>query len=171
MKVLKPSYADPHNWRASRSEPAAEWKVIRQKILHRDNHTCQYCGFRSDKYMIVDHISADPGDNSDGNLQTICQWCNLVKHAGQGCVVQGVVDLYKKSNKSQIEVIQITRDMRKKRLVDNEIIKALGLKGICAFKMDKQYLGKLTAFVTSRKPEEEGMFSSAMAYYKESGLT
>jgi len=54
-----------------------------------------YYGYRAKKYQIVDHIDGDPENNSDDNLQTVCQMCNCVKHAGQGCVLKGIVELYR----------------------------------------------------------------------------
>src|SRR3990167_6636220 len=101
MKILFPSFAPPERWRnsaQSKKLDGDEWKVLRQKILARDNFTCAYCGYRSDKYQIVDHIDGDPENNSDENFQIICQMCNLVKHSGQGIVLRKGVDLYKKSN-------------------------------------------------------------------------
>ena len=81
--------------------------------------------------------------------------CNLIHHSGQGCVVQGVVDLFRKSNYSQSEIIQITRKMRAKGKTDQEIINFLGLKEKVPFKMERQYLKKLYGFVTSRKTDQD----------------
>ena len=54
--------------------------------------------------------------------------CNVVMHSGQGCVVQGVLDLYGKSRFPQVEIIQITRRMRfQEEKSDKEIIASLGL--------------------------------------------
>ena len=100
MRKLFPSFAPPETWRSSKnivSLNSLEWQKLRKKILQRDEYACQYCGFKSQKYQIVHHIDGNPQNNSDDNLVVICQMCNLVEHAGQGCVVQGVVDLYEKS--------------------------------------------------------------------------
>ena len=59
MKILFPSFAPPERWRnsaQSKKLEGDEWKALRQRILARDNFTCAYCGYRSDKYQIVDHI-------------------------------------------------------------------------------------------------------------------
>ena len=107
-----------------------------------DDFTCAYCGYRSRKYQIVDHIDGNPENNNDSNLQIVCQMCNLIKHSGQGCVVQGIVDLYRKSNFSQVEIIQVTRKMRSEGKTDKEIIEFLSLKEKVPFKMDKKYLNE-----------------------------
>ncbi|MEM0049563.1 MAG: HNH endonuclease [Candidatus Bathyarchaeia archaeon] len=153
MKKLIVSYADPEKWRSlnKRNKPSSEeWKKLRLKILSRDDYTCQYCGYRSEKFQIVDHINGDPQNNDESNLQTICQMCNLIKHAGQGCVIKGVVDLYKESKYNQNDIIRITREMRDGGKSDEEIIRFLGLKHKMPFKMDKEYLKQLYGFVTSR---------------------
>ena len=153
MKELHPSFADPETWRDTVPEKITqdEWRKIRHKILIRDNYTCQYCGFKAEKWQIVHHIDGNPNNNEDKNLEVVCPMCNLIHHSGQGCVVQGVVDLYKKSNYSQNEMIQITRKMRAENKAGHEIIPYLGLEEKVRFKMDIQYLKKLYGFITSRK--------------------
>src|SRR3989344_4323480 len=131
MKILFPSFAPPERWRnsaQSKKLEGDEWKALRQRILARDNFTCAYCGYRPDKYQIVDHIDGDPENNSDSNFQVVCQMCNLIKHAGQGCVIQGVVDLYQGAQYSQSDIIRITREMRDQGSSDAEIIAFLGLE-------------------------------------------
>ena len=100
MKTLYPSFAPPEKWRNPKQTKRLEggaWKLLRLNILLRGNYTCAYCGYKSEKYQIADHIDGDPENNDEKNLQVICQMCNLVKHAGQGCVIQGIVDLYEDS--------------------------------------------------------------------------
>ena len=139
MKILYPSFAPPQKWRNSKQAKRLEgdaWQTLRKKILERDNYTCAYCGYKSEKYQIVDYINGDPENNKDDNLQIICQMCNLVKHAGQGCVIRKVVELYGKSSYPQSEVIKLTRELRDRGKTDQEIIDFLGLKNKVDFKMD-----------------------------------
>jgi intracellular multiplication protein IcmJ len=169
MKVLFPSFAPPEKWRnpqQSKKLEGDEWKALRQRILARDNFTCTYCGYRSEKYQIVDHIDGDPENNSDENFQIVCQMCNLIKHSGQGCVVQGIVDLYSESKYSQSDVIRITREMRDKGASDDEIIQQLGLKSRAPFKMDRAYLRKLFGFVTSRTGNAGDMYNNWLRYHQ-----
>ncbi len=169
MKVLFPSFAPPEKWRnpsQSKKLEGEEWKALRQRILARDNFTCAYCGYRSDKYQIVDHIDGDPENNSDENFQIVCQMCNLIKHSGQGCVVQGVVDLYTEAKYSQGDIIRITREMRDKCSTDAEIINFLGLKNKVPFKMDREYLRKLFGFVTSRNSRAGDMYNKWLEWHK-----
>src|SRR3989344_2985444 len=154
MKTLFPSFAPPETWRNPGQTKKLEgeaWRILRLKIVQRDNYTCSYCGYKSEKYQIVDHIDGDPENNEDKNLQVICQMCNLVKHSGQGCVVQGIVDLYSESKCSQNDIVHITREMRDRGANDEEIIKFLGLKNKVPFKMDREYLKRSYGYVTSRK--------------------
>lgn len=156
MKNIYPSFANPETWRDNTKEEISkeEWRKLRAIILKRDNFTCQYCGFKAEKWQIVHHIDGNPNNNSHNNLEIICPMCNLIHHSGQGCVVQKIVDLYKKSKYSQKEIIQITRKMRSKGKSDEVIINFLGLKEKVPFKMDRVYLRKLFGFVTSRETKQ-----------------
>ena len=49
---------------------------LRQKILERDNHTCQCCGFRSQKYQEVHFINGAQTDTRPENLSTLCFFCH-----------------------------------------------------------------------------------------------
>ena len=157
MKELHLSFANPKTWRTNIKEKITkdEWKILRLKILQRDAYTCQYCRFKAEKWQIVHHIDGNPNNNKEDNLETICPMCNLIHHAGQGCVVRRVVDLYRESKFSQNEIIKITRKMRIEGKSDSEIIKHLGLEGKAPFKMDKEYLKHLFGFVTSRNTSQD----------------
>ena len=169
MKSLFLSFAPPKTWRnknQSRKLEGEEWKEFRKKILERDNYTCVYCSYKSEKYQVVDHIDGNPENNSENNMQVICQMCNLIKHAGQGCVIQSVVDLYKKSKYNQNAIIKITMKMRDEGAGDNEIIKVLELKEKVHFKMDLEYLRRFFGFISSRTPRERDMYYYWLNYHK-----
>ena len=170
MKQLVLSFAPPEKWRNPRQIKKLEgkkWREFRKRILERDNCTCAYCGYKSQKYQIVDHIDGNPENNSDSNIQVICQMCNLIKHVGQGCEVQAVVDLYRKSKYNQNAIIKITRKMRDEGSNDIEIIKVLELKEKVPFKMDLGYLRRLFGFVSSRQPLEKDMYYHWLNYHNQ----
>lgn len=60
------------------------WKLtkIRNRILLRDNYTCQKCG-RVSLHLEVDHIVplAAGGSYSELNLQSLCRGCHALKSA------------------------------------------------------------------------------------------
>ena len=59
---------------------------IREYVLHRDNHTCQYCK-KKDVILEVHHIGFWKNDRSNrpGNLITLCTKCHLpVNHTENG---------------------------------------------------------------------------------------
>jgi len=126
------------------------WAARRKVILERDEYTCAYCGYKSEKYQIVHHIDDNADNNDEDNLQTVCPMCNLILHAGMGCVVLRVVDLYEQSNYPQEDIIRITREMRNSGASDSEIIEHLGLKNKMQFRTDRDYLRYLFGFITSR---------------------
>lgn len=49
-------------------------------IFQRDNHTCQCCGFRAEKYQKVLHINGDSRDFQDENVLTTCVFCHQCFH-------------------------------------------------------------------------------------------
>lgn len=48
---------------------------IRPRILERDDHTCRFCGFRSEKYQEMHHLNGHPEDLKETNLVTACIYC------------------------------------------------------------------------------------------------
>lgn len=170
MKKLFASFAPPEKWRDEAQGKwlkGEKWRSLRRGILERDSNACAYCGYRAEKYQIVDHIDGNPENNSGDNLQVICQMCNLVKHAGFGCVVEGVVDLYRKSRYNQNGVMRLTREMRDRGANDSRIINFLGLEEQAPFKMNREYLKCLYGFVTSRPSlQKGGMYERWLDYHK-----
>jgi hypothetical protein len=62
---------------------------VRRAVLRRDNYTCQACGWTHDlwnpsdpRHLELHHIQhhARGGDNSEVNLQTLCNICHDVRH-------------------------------------------------------------------------------------------
>lgn len=160
------SFAPPETWRTRNDTDNLHWRILRLKILKKDEFVCQYCGYKSGKFQIAHHIDGNPNNNDENNLTTICQMCNLIEHSGQGCKLKGIVDLYKKSKYSQVEIIRITREMRDRGKSDSEIIRFLGLKGKAVFKMDRRYLTNLFGFVTSRPSRQDDMYDKWLRYHK-----
>jgi hypothetical protein len=56
----------------------ARWRKIRQRILERDQFTCQACGLEGNT---VDHITPRSlgGGDEEFNLQCLCYKCNSAK--------------------------------------------------------------------------------------------
>jgi|GEM_PF-3071416 len=157
MKRLFPSFADPAAWRDNFARGASDrkWRALRESVLERDDSTCRYCGFRTGKWQVVHHIDGNPGNDDMRNLETVCPMCNLILHAGLGCVVQGIVDLFEESDYSQPNIIRITRRLRAEGGRDEHIIGYLGLKRQAPFRMSRMYLRGLYGFITSRKAGQD----------------
>lgn len=63
----------------------AEWRTIRDKILERDEHKCQSCGF-SGKGLHIHHVELkrDGGNEDESNLITLCNSCHMKLHWANG---------------------------------------------------------------------------------------
>ncbi len=51
-------------------------ETARKKIFERDNHTCQYCGFKSHKYQKIVHKNGFDDDFTPDNCLTACIFCH-----------------------------------------------------------------------------------------------
>src|SRR5690606_8700244 len=72
LSVVRP------NWSANPSAHRVTGPVgeeAHQKIFKRDDHTCQCCGFRAEKYQEILHINGDARDWRDDNVLTVCLFC------------------------------------------------------------------------------------------------
>jgi intracellular multiplication protein IcmJ len=66
------------NWPRFHSRRSNEsFTKLEKRILDRDQNTCRYCGFTSDKYQVVVNINNDynPGQSHQDNLATACLFC------------------------------------------------------------------------------------------------
>jgi len=48
----------------------------RKRILERDNHACQYCGFESQKFQLIHVKDSKKPATDDNNLVTSCIFCH-----------------------------------------------------------------------------------------------
>ncbi len=60
--------------------PFRELPLTRRNILHRDSHSCQYCGYIGDK-LSIDHVIPRSRNGTDSweNVTTACFSCNIQK--------------------------------------------------------------------------------------------
>lgn len=56
-----------------RSDP--KFSNFQQRVLARDHHTCQYCGFKAKRFMEVVNIDGNYRHNHIDNLATACPFC------------------------------------------------------------------------------------------------
>lgn len=72
------------DWRALVSQARSGWSslhtAIKNRVLDRDNRTCQYCGI-SGVRMIVEHVipASQGGVTLEYNLVAACCRCNVTK--------------------------------------------------------------------------------------------
>ena len=84
-----------------------EWREMRERVLIDSNFECRFCGLRSKKYMICDHIDGDASNNDIDNLGINCPICDLIRHSGRAGV-KGKIKL-KISSLSQIDIVKKTQ--------------------------------------------------------------
>ncbi len=167
MRKLAPTYAESSNYRGltqnTRRLNGKDMDALRASVLERDRHTCTYCGFHAEQWQTVWFIDGDSSNNKKTNLTTVCPMCNLILNTRVGCQIEGIVELYEESDYDQNRIVQMTRRMRSAGKGDEEIRARLGLRGKVPFKLNRDYLKNLFAFVTSWKGSY-GECEEALAY-------
>jgi hypothetical protein len=149
MNKLYPTYNSARTRTGSLTENEAQ--KLRAQVLKRDKNTCTFCGYKAANWQTINYLDEDSGNHMVTNLTVACPMCNLIRNTTIGCQIEGIVELYTFSDHSQKEIVQITRKMRSQGKKDTEILKFLGLRDKVPFKMNRDYLKKLFAFVTSWK--------------------
>jgi intracellular multiplication protein IcmJ len=48
---------------------------LKQKVFERDDHTCHFCGFRSEKYQDIHFRNGNPQNTHMKNMVTACMFC------------------------------------------------------------------------------------------------
>lgn len=110
-------------------EADKQFKSIRPKVLKRDNHTCQYCGFRAEKYQEVHHKDDDHTNNDEDNLITTCSLCHACFHVGfSGQKERGIVIYLDPAlGLTQAELNQLVRVLWIGELSEDQSIKMLSI--------------------------------------------
>lgn len=53
---------------------------IEKKVLSRDDHTCQCCGFQAEKYQMIHNRKSQHKYDDPAELITVCNFCYQVLH-------------------------------------------------------------------------------------------
>jgi intracellular multiplication protein IcmJ len=62
---------------------------VRGPVLEAADYTCEFCGFKSDKYQEVHHLDDDHANNAPLNLACSCPLCHQVFHIGMAGMRDG----------------------------------------------------------------------------------
>ena len=101
--------AVPGAWRlysARKADP--KFQEIANKILNRDNYTCQYCGFKASRYQEVINIDSDYSNNSLNNMITACIFCSqcfFVESVGVGGYGGGTLIYMPEMNQAELNAM------------------------------------------------------------------
>ena len=69
-------HAKPGAWQKCMMRKADEaFSPFVEKVLKRDNYTCQFCGFQAQEYQEVINLDNDYTNNKLSNLVTSCCFC------------------------------------------------------------------------------------------------
>jgi 5-methylcytosine-specific restriction endonuclease McrA len=60
----------------------AEYEILRQQVLRRDNWRCQFCGTMSNLEVHHKQFRSHSGVDSEKNLITLCAECHAAIHRG-----------------------------------------------------------------------------------------
>ncbi len=76
LGVTRPNWGKPNTARIA-GDISEEAEA---HIFKRDDHTCQCCGFRAEKYQKILHINGDARDFREENVLTACVFCHQCFH-------------------------------------------------------------------------------------------
>ncbi|MCB9988138.1 MAG: HNH endonuclease [Rhodospirillales bacterium] len=66
-------------WSTGNAQLSSSDKVLsadlRQKIFERDDHTCQFCGFKAQKYQEIHFLNGNHKNTHMQNMTTSCMFC------------------------------------------------------------------------------------------------
>ncbi len=79
--ALKPIYLgiarpDPKSGSGGSMSAVKIPKALKKKIFARDDHTCAYCGFVSQKFQDIHQLDSNLSNISEDNLLTACTFCH-----------------------------------------------------------------------------------------------
>lgn len=125
--------ANKGNWQSFMARKSNKrFSQIAQKVFERDDHSCRYCGFRSEKYQEVLNIDQNYRHNTFANMATACHFCAQ-------CFFIDSVGLDGKSGATLIYLPEISQSDL------NHFCRAL----FCGLLKDSPYKGKLQAVYLS----------------------
>ena len=87
------------------------WKKLRKQALSNSNFSCKFCGIKSKKWMVCDHVDGDATNNSIDNLGIICPICDLIRHCGRAGTQDQII--LHKSKLPQIEIVSKSQEFWK----------------------------------------------------------
>ena len=79
LGIMRPSSKAKSAKKNTQASPKVS-NELKQKIFERDDHCCQFCGFKAKKYQEIYHINQDVFDHSEKNLITACIFCHQCFH-------------------------------------------------------------------------------------------
>ena len=88
LSATRLSWAAPVQ-HGSRWDKSAVMVKAREKILLRDNHTCQGCGFQASDFQEIHHRNGDHSNFKESNLETLCPLCHQLFHPDLASISSG----------------------------------------------------------------------------------
>jgi len=88
LSAHRSAWAASHNHRTEWDEGKKMIKY-RDKILKRDDYTCQACGWRSERYQEIHHRDHNHKNFYESNLETLCPLCHQVFHLPSAASTNG----------------------------------------------------------------------------------
>ena len=88
-------HAQENNWRLYMTRKAdSAFLAFREKVLLRDDHTCQFCGLRSQRHMEIINVDYNYYNNRISNMKAacpLCAQCHFIESVGKSDFGGGVL--------------------------------------------------------------------------------
>ncbi len=98
--------ATPGSWRLYSARKVDErFRSYEQKIFHRDQYTCQFCGFQARLFQEIVNLDNDYTNNRLSNLVTACCFCAqcfFIESVGVGGYGGGTLVYLPELNQSEL---------------------------------------------------------------------
>lgn len=82
---------NPEGWPLfQRRRRNKKFHAVRDKVLARDDHRCQFCSFQADKFQQVINVDGNYRNNKSSNLVTacvLCAHCHFIGSANFGNII------------------------------------------------------------------------------------
>lgn len=118
--ALRPSVSSWGHGHFKMDTKSKEWQELRRKVLERDDHRCQFCGYRARVYQTALRLDVTDMNHEDiftpriDNLVTACRACSSILRFDVTCKDE-IFELWE-STMPQEAIVQMCREAARERI-------------------------------------------------------